>query len=129
VARGSLHALTPEDPLQSLRLGFKRAFTAYYREVGSPGIADPTQAFATCHAYLSALLDRLGPHEFMARLDDETTHLVGEVEQDLRHRAQGRRGRPAPAEPERYDDLEDRLRECFNYARGCLQQLGLLKKE
>ena len=121
--------MTAEDPLQSLRLGFKRAFAAYYREVRSPGIADPTQAFATCHAYLSALFDRLGPTEFMTRLDDETTHMAGEVEQDLRHRARGQRGRSASAEPEQYDDLEDRLRECFEYARGRLQHLGRLQGE
>ena len=45
----------------------------------------------------------------MHRLDDETTHLAGQVEQDLRHRFAGRDHRPA------YDDLEDRLRECFEY--------------
>ncbi len=120
MARGGLHPLTIEDSLQDLRLGFKRAFTAYYLELHSPAIADPTQAFAGCHAYLSALLDRLGPQEFMRRLDDETTQLAGQVEQDLRHRSRGRADQPS------YEDLEDRLRECFEYARGRLKRdLGL----
>ncbi len=110
-----------EDPLQNLRLTLKRAFTAYYREVRSPGIADPTQAFATCYAYLSALLTRLGPAEFMHRLDDETVHLVGQVEQDLRHRSKGL----PPAD--QFDELEDRLRECFEYAWGRLQDEGRLE--
>ena len=45
----------------------------------------------------------------MRRLDDETTHLAGQVEQDLRHRLAGQAPELA------YDDLEDRLRECFEY--------------
>ena len=45
----------------------------------------------------------------MYRLDDDTTHLAGQVEQDLRHRFAGRGHKPA------YEDLEDRLRECFEY--------------
>ena len=110
-----------EDPLQSLRLACKRAFTAYYLELRSPDIADPTQAFTTCYAYLSALLDRLGPPEFMRRLDDETTHLAGQVDQDLRHKPSGR---PLP---DQYDDLEDRLRECFEYGRARLKEQGRLE--
>ncbi len=43
----------------------------------------------------------------MHRLDDETTHLAGQVEQDLRQRLRGVKPQPA------FDDLEDRLRECF----------------
>ena len=111
------------DPLQTLRLASKRSFTAYYLELRSPGIADPTQAFAACDAYLSALLERLGPREFMHRLDDETTHLAGQVEQDLRHRLKN--GMAA----DQYEDLEDRLRECFEYALGRLREQGLLKGE
>jgi len=49
----------------------------------------------------------------MHRLDDETTHLVGQVEQDLRHRVK-RRG-PSDGVVD-YEDLEDRLRECFESA-------------
>lgn len=109
-----------EDPLQSLRLACKRAFTAYYIEVRSPGIADPTPAFAASYAYLSALLARLGPLEFMNRLDDETTHLAGQVEQDLRRRPLGR------AVTDQSDELEDRVRECFEYARGRLSEEGRL---
>ncbi len=45
----------------------------------------------------------------MHRLDDDTTHLAGQVEQDLRHRFAGRGDRPT------YEELEDRLRECFEY--------------
>lgn len=97
-------------PLQSLRLAFKRAFTGYYLALESPGIADPTEAFSTAHEYLAALWRQLGPEEFMRRLDDETTHLAGHVEQDLR-----RRLRDLEREAD-YDDLEDRLRECFEYA-------------
>jgi hypothetical protein len=100
--------------LQSLRLGLKRTFAAYFLELASPGIADPTEAFAASETYLSALLAQLGPKEFRYRLDDETTHLCGEVEQDLRHRLRTR-GNELDA-----DDLEDRLRECFEYALGQL---------
>ena len=100
--------------LQSLRLGLKRAFAAYFLELASPGIADPTEAFAASETYLAALLRQLGPQEFLYRLDDETTHLVGEVEQDLRHRLRNHGDQPD------YDDLEDRLRECFEYALGQL---------
>ena len=48
----------------------------------------------------------------MRRLDDETTHLAGQVEQDFRHRLAraGSRGRQLD-----YQDLEDRLRECFEF--------------
>ncbi|MFH0917231.1 MAG: hypothetical protein V1912_12415 [bacterium] len=101
--------------LQALRLVFKRTFTAYFLELESPAIADPTEAFAASHEYLSALLSQLGPEEFMRRLDDETTHLAGQVEQDLRHRVKGSRALPA------YEDLEDRLRECFEYGLGRLE--------
>ena len=98
--------------LQSLRLNCKRAFTAYFLELSSPAIADPTEAFAATGEYLSALHRQLGPEEFMRRLDDETTTMAGEVEQDLRHRFRGREGRPD------YEELEDRLRECFEHALG-----------
>lgn len=101
--------------LQTLRLVFKRAFAAYFLELQSPVIADPTEAFAASHEYLSALLEQLGPEEFMHRLDDETTHLAGQVEQDLRHRLKGGAALPA------YEDLEDRLRECFEYGLGQLE--------
>ena len=70
---------------------FKRAFAAYYVDLRSPGIADPTEAFATCREYLGSLREQLGPEEFMSRLDDETTHLAGQVEQDLRQRLRGQR--------------------------------------
>jgi hypothetical protein len=45
----------------------------------------------------------------MHRLDDETTALAGQVEQDLRHRFAGRESQPA------FEEVEDRLRECFEY--------------
>ncbi len=95
--------------LQSLRLVFKRAFTAYFLDLNAPVIADPTTAFAAAKEYLTALCQQLGTEEFMRRLDDETTRLAGQIEQDLRHRC---RGRCAPPD---YDELEDRLRECFEY--------------
>ncbi len=111
-----------EDPLQSLRLSFKRVFADYYREVRAPGIADPTAAFATAYLYLSALRDRLGPGEFMRRLDDETTHLVGQVEQDLRQKSRGANGFI------QLDEVEDRLRECFEYALARLHDEGRLER-
>jgi hypothetical protein len=102
------------DSLQSLRLAFKRAFTSYFLDLNAPMIADPTLAFAAAHEYLSALLDQLGAEEFMYRLDDETTHLAGQTEQDLRHRFRG------SGTSIDYADLEDRLRECFEYGLGQL---------
>jgi hypothetical protein len=45
----------------------------------------------------------------MRRLDDETTHLAGEVDQELRRHF---RVRDLALD---YADLEDRLRECFEY--------------
>ena len=102
------------DSLESLRLAFKRVFVAYYLELQSPAIADPTEAFSACRAYLDRLHGQLGPEEFMRRLDDETTHLVALAEQDLRHRLRGRENQPD------YEDLEDRLRECFEHALGRL---------
>lgn len=100
----------PAGSLQSLRLAFKRAFTAYLLALESPGIADPTAAFDSATAYLSALRTQLGDVGFMRRLDDETTHLAGQVEQDLRRRSLGREGQPL------HEDVEDRLRECFEHA-------------
>jgi hypothetical protein len=54
----------------------------------------------------------------MRRLDDETTHLVAQLEQDLRYRLRGRSLQPS------YDDLEDRLRECFEHALGRLEGMS-----
>lgn len=113
--------------LQQLRLGFKRAFSEYYLALRSPGIADPTESFAACYEYLSVLRDRLGGVEFMNGLDDETIHLAGQIEQDLRRRLRNE-GRlrddgplrhedlPLESDPALSDDLEDRLRECFESA-------------
>ena len=64
----------------------------------------------SCRAYLGWLRKRLGQSEFMARLDDETTGMVGELEQDLRRRTRDEGPQPP------YDDLEDRVRECFEQA-------------
>jgi hypothetical protein len=99
----------PAGSLQSLRLALKRAFTAYFLQLDSPGIADPTEAFEAARDYLSVLRRQLGYAEFVHRLDDETTHLADQVEQDLRRRFAGREHRPP------YEELEDRLRECFEY--------------
>jgi hypothetical protein len=99
----------PADPVQSLRLAFKRAFTSYFLALESPGIADPTEAFDAARAYLTLLHGHLGYAEFIRRLDDDTTHMAGQVEQDLRHRLRGRDYRLSS------DDIEDRLRECFEY--------------
>jgi hypothetical protein len=102
----NLHALP------SLRLDLKRAFSVYLLALNSPGIADPSEAFAASYEYLAALLRSLGPAEFMRRLDDETTHLAGQVDQDLRHKL--REGGSVAD----YQEVEDRLRECFEYALG-----------
>jgi hypothetical protein len=99
----------PAGSLQSLRLAFKRAFTAYFLELDSPGIADPTEPFEAARAYLAALREQLGDAEFLRRLDDETTHLADQVDQDLRRRFAGRDHQRA------YEDIEDRLRECLEY--------------
>jgi hypothetical protein len=90
-------------------LVFKRAFSAYFVELLSPGIADPTEAFGACREYLRTLQGQLGAEEFMNRLDDETTRLAGQVDQDLRQRFRGLEARPDLSE------VEDRLRECFEY--------------
>ena len=106
----------PVDSVQSLRLAFKRLFVSYYLALDAPGIADPTEAFAAAHSYLGALHGHLGAREFMRRLDDDTTHLAGQAEQDLRHKLRGRDYHPD------YDDIEDRLRECFEYGLSQLPQ-------
>jgi hypothetical protein len=110
--------------LQGLRLGFKKAFAQYYLALRSPGIADPTQAFATAYDYLAQLRGQLGEHEFLRRLDDETTRLAGEVEQDLRQRARRGTATMLELDPAMSDDLEDRLRECFEYALDRLMEYG-----
>jgi hypothetical protein len=102
--------------LPSLRLDLKRVFAAYMIALSSPGIADPTAAFAASLEYLSTLLRALGREEFLHRLDDETTHLAGELDQDLRRKLRG-----TSIELD-YSEVEDRLRECFEYALGQLQQ-------
>jgi hypothetical protein len=102
----------PRTSLESLRLAFKGAFIEYYLELLSPGIADPTAAFSTAEAYLTALRKHLGEAEFLRRLDDETTYLVGQLEQDLRRYARDR-GLTIDR-----DDLEERLRECFEHGLG-----------
>ena len=108
--------------LQSLRLGLKRTFIDYYLALRSPGIADPTESFAACHDYLFALRDRLGPDEFMFRLDDETTDMVGHVEQDLRQKSRRKAVPALVSDPALSDDIEDRLRECFEHALGRIQE-------
>jgi hypothetical protein len=98
------------DSSESLRLAFKRVFAKYYLDLHSPVIADPTEAFGACRAYLGMLHKQLGREEFMRRLDDETTHMVGHVEQDLRRRLRDKYVSLS------YEDLEDRIRECFENA-------------
>ena len=95
--------------LESARLAFKRAFLAYYLDLSSPAITDPTEAFTACHLYLDLLRTQLGDKEFMTRLDDETTDLAGLIEQDLRQRFRHRIPQPSS------EDLEERLRECIDY--------------
>jgi|WetSurMetagenome_2_1015567.scaffolds.fasta_scaffold77722_3 hypothetical protein len=102
--------------LPSIRLDLKRVFAAYMLALSSPGIADPTAAFDASLEYLTALLRALGPEEFLHRLDDETTHLAGEADQDIRRKLRG-----SHIELD-YSEVEDRLRECFEYALGQLQQ-------
>ena len=99
----------------TLRLALKRAFTSYYLELQTPAVADPTEAFNAAAEYLGLLRRQLGREEFMRRLDDETTHLAGEVEQDLRRHSK------RPVTTPAFDDLEERLRECFEYGLGRLR--------
>jgi hypothetical protein len=106
------------DSVRSLRLTFKRAFSAYFLALTTPAIADPTETFEVAHAYLYALRKQLGAEEFMRRLDDETTTLAGQIEQDLLRRWRGRKEQPdAVLLDDRPDfaELEDRLRECLEY--------------
>jgi hypothetical protein len=98
----------------SSRLVFKRVFADYYLALSTPAIADPTEAFAASRAYLGQLRKQLGSEEFMNRLDDEATGLLGQVEQDLRQRLRGRAAQLS------FDDLEDRLRECLEHGLGRL---------
>lgn len=102
----------PRLSLESSRLAFKRAFVSYYLDLLSPGIADPTAAFETAEVYLTALRRHLGEAEFRRRLDDETTELAGQLEQDLRRYV---RDRDLVLDR---DDLEERLRECFEHGLG-----------
>jgi hypothetical protein len=106
------------DSPESLRLVFKRVFEQYYLDLRAPVIADPTEAFAACRTYLGVLLAQLGRDEFMQRLDDETTHLVGHMEQDLRQRRRGKDDGTS------YEDLEDRIRECFEQAIARLEDVS-----
>ncbi len=99
----------PPQSLESLRLAFKRAFSNYYLQLVSPGIADPTEAFATAEVYLRALKEQLGEVQFYRRLDEVTTDLLGHLEQDLR-RPLRERGVSIDRE-----DLEQRLRECLEH--------------
>ena len=101
--------------LPSLRLELKRVFAAYMIALSAPGIADPTEAFNASLDYLSALLRALGREEFLHRLDDETTQLAGEADQDIRRKLRG-----SNLELD-YCEVEDRLRECFEYALAQLQ--------
>jgi hypothetical protein len=102
--------------LQDVRLAFKKAFADYYLALHSPAIADPTQAFASCLDYLTLLHAQLGAQEFMYRLDDETTHLAGEIEQEIIRRIRRNPNLAFEPDPAMIDDLEDRVRECFEYA-------------
>lgn len=95
--------------LESARLAFKRAFLTYYNDLSSPAIADPTEVFASCHVYLVLLQRQLGQTEFMRRLDDDTMHLAGQVEQELRQRFRDRVPQPSS------EDIEDRMRECIEH--------------
>lgn len=72
--------------LQELRLGLKKAFIRYYVDLCSPGIADPTPAYDTCHAYLTARFQALGAESFRRQFEEDVEHLAGEIEQDLRQR-------------------------------------------
>lgn|GEM_PF-838822 len=115
MARRGVHQIAIPPSLSDSRLVFKRAFVRYYMALLSPAIADPTETFEAGYAYLSALLDQLGPAEFMRQLDDETIHFAGQAEQDVRRQLRDR------SEAAPLDDLEDRVRECFESA---LARLG-----
>ena len=114
MAQRSVHPIA-HDSLSESRLAFKRAFVRYYLALLTPAIADPTEVFEAGYEYLATLLEQLGPVEFMKRLDDETIHFAGQAEQEIRRHLRDRR------EPVAVDDLEDRVRECFEVA---LDRLG-----
>jgi acyl-homoserine lactone acylase PvdQ len=107
--------LTVPD-LQDLRSAFKKAFTGYYVALRSPGIADPSEAFSACLQYLDSWRRQVGTKELMYRLDDETTQLAGQTEQELIQRMRRNPSVVFESDPALSDDLEDRMRECFEYA-------------
>jgi hypothetical protein len=93
-----------------LRLQFKRTFSLYYLDLCSSGIADPTEAYESCAAYLSVRRGLVGEELFQLEAQEELTRLEGEIEQDLRLRG------PTAAECLAQELLPERLRECFDWA-------------
>jgi hypothetical protein len=65
---------------------------AYYLDLCSPTIADPTGVYDACRAYFSARFEALGPDAFRQGFEEEVNHLAGEIEQDIRQRHKGLAG-------------------------------------
>jgi len=93
-----------------LRLQFKRTFSLYYLDLCSSRIADPTEAYESCAAYLGVRRGLVGEELFELETREELARLEGEIEQDLRLRG------PAAAECLVRELLPERLRECFDWA-------------
>lgn len=89
----------------------------YFLALSDPTqVSDPSEAFSAAAAYVAALHAQYDEQEFARRMDEEMRELGGHVEQDLRHyyRALG-------LDMFERTELEQRLRECIDYA---LNQLG-----
>ena len=105
---------------ESLRLAFKRAFTAYYLESGSP--ASPTPPRPSRPARVS--LGPAGPHwgRRSSCAGWTTRPRIWPARWSKTCGTSRAGGRPPT-----YDDLEDRLRECFEYGRARLKEQGRLE--
>lgn len=103
------------DSLSELRLRLKRAFSLYYLDLCSSSIADPSESFAACRAYLAAWSRTSGPEAFRNGLEEEVDRLAGEIEQDIRQRHKDMADCFA-AEP-----LFERFREIVEQSRGAAE--------
>ena len=104
--------VSPPRSFPDTRLRLKRAFSRYYMDLCSAGIATPTEAYETCTDYLVARAEQWGDELLAARLDEDLNRLSGEIEQDLRQRHRGHIDDCLAKE-----SLEGRLRECAEVAR------------
>lgn len=94
------------------RLLVKRNFIGYYLQLQGYGIADPTDAIASCAAYLAARSARAGHRLTDVEFAGEILHISGEIEQDLLRKDAMMR------ELLKEDPVPARLQECMLVARG-----------